>query len=113
MPRIALRLCPDEREDLRKLRDVLKKEGKRDLDVRLRAMELLSEGISIEQTAKMCEVGTTTVKRWLETYRAEGVWAMISKGPSRPRQPRLSDEQMEERYQGNPASLRSFVAPFV
>lgn len=68
-PRIALRLCPDEREDLRKLRDVLKKEGKRDLAVRFQATELLLGGISLERTAKMCEGGTTTVKRWGDTIR--------------------------------------------
>ncbi len=96
MPRIALRLCADEREDVRKLREVLKKAGRRDLDVRLRAMELLSEGRSIEQTASICEVGTTTVKRWLDRYRAEGVWALISKGPYQGRQSRLSDAQMKE-----------------
>jgi transposase len=96
MPRIALRLCPDEWEDLRKLRVVLKKAGEHRLDLRLRAVELLSKGTSIEQTAEKCEVGTTTVKRWLDTYRAEGTWALISKGPYRGRPARLSDEQMKE-----------------
>ena len=96
MPRIALRVGPDEWEDLRKLRVVLKKAGEHRLDLRLRAMQLLAKGTSIEQTAGTCEVGTTTVKRWLDTYRARGMWALISKGPYQGKQSRLSDEQMEE-----------------
>lgn len=96
MPRIALRLCFDEREDVRRLRLVLKKAGKYQLDSRLRAIQLLSDGTSIEQTASICEVGTTTVKRWVSTYRSEGLWALISKGPYQGKQPRLSDEQMKE-----------------
>lgn len=96
MPRIALRLCHDELEDVRKLRVVLKREGEHRLDLRLRTVVLVSEGISIENTAGMCEVGTTTVKRWLNTYRAEGVWALISKGPYEGRKPRLSDKEMQE-----------------
>lgn len=96
MPRIALRLCSDEREDVRRLREVLKKAGKHRLDLRLRAVQLLSEGSSIEQTAVLCEVGTTTVKRWVATYRAEGMWVLISKGPYQGRPSRLSDEQMKE-----------------
>ncbi len=96
MPRIALRLCPDEWEDLRRLRVVLKKAGDHRLDLRLRAMQLLAEGTSIEHTAGICEVGTTTVKRWLDTYRAKGVWLLISKGPYPGKQARLSEEQMEE-----------------
>jgi transposase len=96
MPRIALRLCPDEQEDVRKLRVVLKKAGKHQLDLRLRAVELVSEGTTTGRTAEICEVGVTTVKRWLDTYRAKGVWALISKGPYKGAQPRLSDEQMNE-----------------
>ena len=96
MPRIALRLCPDEQEDVRKLRIVLKKAGEHRLDLRLRAIELLSEGTTIELTADICEVGTTTVKRWLDAYRAKGAWALISKGPYKGAQARLSDEQMKE-----------------
>jgi transposase len=96
MPRIALRLCPDEWEDVRKLRVVLKKAGEHRLDLRLRAVQLLSGGASIDRTAGMCEVGTTTVKRWLHTYRVEGAWALISKGPYQGKKPRLSDEQLKE-----------------
>ena len=96
MPRIALRLCPDEREDVGKLRVVLRKAGEHRLDLRLRAMELLSEGTTIERTAGICEVGATTVKRWLDTYRAKGAWALISKGPYKGAPPRLSEEQMNE-----------------
>jgi transposase len=96
MPRIALRLCHDELEDVRKLRVVLKREGEHRLDLRLRAVVLVSEGTSVKNTAEMCEVGTTTVKRWLNTYRAEGVWALISKGPYEGKKPRLSDKEMQE-----------------
>jgi transposase len=96
MPRTALRLCHDELEDVKKLRMVLKRQGEHRLDLRLRAVVLVSEGTSIKNTAQMCEVGTTTVKRWLNTYRAEGVWALISKGPYRGKPARLSDEQMQE-----------------
>lgn len=96
MPRMALRLCPDERDDVRRLRVVLKKAGKHRLDLRLRAVQLLSEGASIERTAVLCEVGTTTVKRWLATYRDEGMWALVSKGPYQGKPSRLSDEQMKE-----------------
>jgi len=96
MPRIALRLCHDELEDVRKLRVVLKREGEHGLDLRLRAVVLVSEGTSIEITAQMCEVGTTPVKRWLNTYRAQGVWALLAKGPYHGKKPRLSDQQMQE-----------------
>jgi transposase len=98
MPRIALRLCHDEFEDVRKLRVVLKREGEHSLDLRLRVVVLVSEGTSIKNTAGMCEVGITTVKRWLNTYRAEGVWALISKGPYEGKKSRLSDKQMRELY---------------
>jgi hypothetical protein len=48
MPRIALRLCQEERDDISKLRVALKKAGKNRLDLRLRVIQLLSEGTSIE-----------------------------------------------------------------
>lgn len=55
MPRMALRLYPDEREDIRKLRVVLRKAEDPPLDWRLRAVQILSEWTSIEQTAGMCQ----------------------------------------------------------
>jgi hypothetical protein len=79
MPRIALKLTADERNDVRKLRAVLKKAGEHRRDLKLLAVQLLSEGTSVKQTAGICEVGTTTVKRWLHTYRVEGAWSLISR----------------------------------
>jgi hypothetical protein len=93
---VARGLCSDEREDTRKLRLVLKKAGKYSLDLRLRAIQLLSKGTSIEQTTSICEVGTVTVKRRDSTYRSEGLRALISKGPCQSKQPRLSGDRMKE-----------------
>ncbi len=56
MPRMALRQYPDEREDIRKLRVVLRKAEDPPLDWRLRAVQILSEWTSIEQTAGMCQL---------------------------------------------------------
>jgi transposase len=96
MPRIALRLTPDELSDVMGLRLVLRKEGRLKMDLRLRVILLVSQGTSMEETARMCEVGTTTVKRWVDCYRRRGVWVLIVKGPYEGKKPRLSPKEMEE-----------------
>jgi len=96
MPRIALRLTPDELEDVKNLRAVIRKEGKLAIDLRLRVILLVSQGTSMKETAGICEVGTTTVKRWVDSYRKHGLWVLIAKGPYEGRKPRLSQEQMED-----------------
>jgi len=96
MARIGMRLCPDEVEDVTKLRAVLKREGKHELDRRLRVVLLVGQGTTMVETARICEVGRTTVKRWVDIYRRQGVWILISKGPYNGKKPRLSPEQMQE-----------------
>ncbi|MGB6068736.1 MAG: helix-turn-helix domain-containing protein [Desulfomonilaceae bacterium] len=86
-PRIALRLCADELQDVRKLRAIFEKAGKHSLDLRLRAVLLVSQGTPIKQTAGMCGVGTTTVRGWLTTYREKGLWTLISSKPYHDKKP--------------------------
>lgn len=96
MPRIPLRLTPDEAEDVRSLRSVLKKEGKLEIDRSLRVILLVSQGATMESTADICEVGTSTVQRWVDCYRSSGLWALMTKGPYEGRKPGLSNSQMAE-----------------
>jgi transposase len=93
---MSLRLTPDELDDVKSLRCVLRKEGKLDIDLRLRVVLLVSQGTSMEATAEICEVGASTVKRWIDCYRTRGLWALTTKGPYQGKKPRLSENQMEE-----------------
>lgn len=78
MPRISLRLTPAELEDVTNLQAALRKEGRYGIDLRLRIIRLVSQGVSIRKTAEICEVGTTTVKRWVDCYRNHGLWALTA-----------------------------------
>jgi hypothetical protein len=79
MAGIAMRLCRDELEDVAKIRVVLQKEGERELDRRLWAISLVGRGTTMKETARICEVGSGTIRRWIDTYRTHGLWVLISK----------------------------------
>jgi hypothetical protein len=92
MARIGMRLCPDELKDVTKRRAVLKREGKHELDRRLRVIVFVGQGSTMAATARICEVGTTSVKGWADIYRMHGEWVLISKGTYNGKKPRLSPD---------------------
>jgi transposase len=96
MARMGLRLGPDELENVTKIQGMLKRAGKDRLALRLRAILLVGQGTTMEETGRACDVATCTVLRWVSTYRATGPWGLISRRPCDGRRPRLSSDQMRE-----------------
>jgi transposase len=62
---------------------------------RLRAAELFAAGVTQAEVARQLDVSAQAVSVWHRRWRAGGVEALHSRGPSGPA-PRLSDQQLAE-----------------
>ncbi len=79
--RIGLRLSAKQLTELESARACSKKERKFDKDLRLRVIILVGNGITMRVTARTCEVGMTTVKRWIGRFTSGGITQLLTKGP--------------------------------
>ena len=96
MGRIGLRLSAEDLAELESARALLKKERRFDEVLRLRVIILVGTGTTMRETARICEVGMTTVKRWIGRFRSGGMSRLLIKGPYRGQKPKLSHDQMQE-----------------
>lgn len=96
MPRRGLRLRDEEYDHVVQHRNLAKRREDYAARVRLRAILLVHEGHTLEQTAKILEVARSTVQNWVKAYRNRGVVGLLVQGPHRGRKPRLSLDQKRE-----------------
>jgi len=96
MARIGMRLSAEHLAELENTRASLKKERRFDEALRLRVIVLAGSGITMQETARICEVGMTTVKRWIGRFRSGGITSLLTKGPYRGKKPKLSHDQLQE-----------------
>ena len=96
MPKRGLRLEVAEYNRIVYHRCLAKKRKDLESRVRLRALLLIHEGKTLEQVGQILEVARSTVQRWIERYRCNGVTGLLVRGPYQGKKPRLSLDQKRE-----------------
>jgi transposase len=96
LPRVGLKLDQKEYEVVVEKRRVAKKYKDMKASARLRALLLVNEGKSLEETAQILEVARSTVQNWIARYRSRGVTALLFEGPHLGKMPRLSLDQKRQ-----------------
>ena len=74
------------------------------IQIRTRAIELLDEGYTQEETAKLLNVGTTSIKRWKAEILEHGVIRHFYDTSNRTA-PKLPKDKLLEHYEDNPDAL--------
>lgn len=96
MARPGLRLSNEEKEQIILGREDAKKSKDWRLSTRLRCLLLSSEGMTMDQAARICEVARSTVAEWIRKFRQGGLQAIRERGPYAGKPPRLSPDQYQQ-----------------
>lgn len=96
MPRQGLRLSDEQYNEVVHHRYLAKKRKDFEARARLRAVLLVHQGNTLEQTSKILEVARSTVQAWIKEYRSRGVTGLLVQGPYKGRKSRLSLDQKRD-----------------
>jgi len=96
MAGVGLRSSAEDLAELESARALLKKAQRFDEVLRLRVIILVGSGTMMQETAQICEVGMSTVNRWVGRFRSGGMNRLLTKGPYPGQKPKLSHDQMQE-----------------
>jgi len=100
------KMTEEQRQEIEKIRK--DKDLPKRSDRRIHAIELSSQGYTIEEISEIYEVDRDTVSKWIDKWETDGIEGLLDR-PKQNRKPKLNEEEREilrEILEKNPGSAK-------